>query len=134
MRALTPDAITRDADSVAETIALACDERIVFRPLKGEDSALLGRYFLGLSADTRRRFGPHPFTAEQAEMLCAEIDYEKIIRLLAVTDDGQRQVILQGGVQATNSRAIGFYEKHGFRKAGSFSTAVENHDMFLDLA
>ena len=190
----------RHVDTFAETIGLATGERIVFHPLRREDSALLGRYFPGLSADTRERFAPHAFTAEQAEMLCAAIDYEKIIRLLAATGDGprpeavayfilrleindddegrhrargmaldrpsvcsiapsvaddrrgrglgsvvmgralalarhlgKRQVILQGGVQATNSRAIGFYDKHGFRKVGSFSTGVENHDMFLDL-
>jgi ribosomal protein S18 acetylase RimI-like enzyme len=200
MRDATPKAITRDHDSFAETLTLASGERIVFRPLKQEDSALLAGYFSALSADTRKRFAPHAFTKEQAEMLCAEINYGEVIRLLAVTDNvqqqeavayfilrlelndgdekryrahgmnldrasvcsiapsvaddyqgrglgsvvmdralalarrlGRRQAILQGGVQAANSRAIHFYEKCGFCKVGSFSTAVENYDMIVDL-
>ena len=44
------------------------------------------------------------------------------------------RVVLQGGVQARNARAIHFYERFGFRKVGSFSTACENYDMTLDLA
>ncbi len=43
------------------------------------------------------------------------------------------QMVLQGGVKAENARAIPFYEKFGFRKVGSFTTKVENHDMMLDL-
>ena len=200
MREASPGQIARAPDSFAETIALSSGERFVFRPLKQEDASLLADYFLGLSADTRQRFGPHAFTAEQAAILCAQIDYGKIIRLLAVTGNvqepraaayfilglelheedekryrargmeldrasvcsiapsvadrfqgrglgarvmaralalaralGRRNVILQGGVQATNSRAIQFYEKFGFGRVGSFSTTVENYDMMLNL-
>ena len=200
MSATTPEAIRRAADSFAETITLASGERVVLRPLNQKDSVILAGYFRSLSADTRKRFGPHPFTKEQAEILCAAIDYGKVIRLLAVTDNdqepevvayfilrlelndddekrygargmdfdrssvcsiapsvaddyqdrglgsavmdkalalvrrlGQRQVILQGGVQAANSRAVHFYEKFGFRKVGSFSTVIESYDMIVDL-
>jgi diamine N-acetyltransferase len=200
MRDATPAEIARDPDPFAEPISLPSGERLVFRPLKQEDSSLLADYFVGLSAETRRRFGPHPFTAEQAAILCAQIDYGKVIRLLAVTDNaqkpqavayfilglelnaldgeryrargmeldrasacsiapsvadhwqgrglgtmvmartlalasglGRKKALLQGGVQATNLRAIQFYEKFGFCMAGSFSTTVENHDMVLDL-
>lgn len=200
MRTVTPRAIARDPDSFAEIISLASGERIVFRPLKREDSALLADYFMTLSADTRKRFAPHPFTTEQADILCAEIDYGKVVRLLAVTDNvhqpravsyviltlevddvdekryrsrgmdfargsvcsiapsvaddyqgrglgtmamaralalarrlGRKQAILQGGVQAANSRAIHFYDKFGFRKVGSFSTTIENYDMIVEL-
>jgi len=200
MRASTPKRAKRHLDSFAETIILPSGERIVFRPLRQEDSELLAGYFRALSDETRKRFAPHAFTTEQAQILCAEIDNGKVVRLLAVTDnvqqpravayfilrlelnDGderryrergigldrasvcsiapsvaddhqgcglgsvvmdrtlalarrldQRQAILQGGVQAANSRAIHFYEKCGFRKVGSFSTAVENYDMIIDL-
>jgi len=200
MRDATPGEIARAPDSFAETIALSSGERFVFRPLKREDASLLADYFLSLSADTRKRFGPHAFNAEQAAILCAQIDHGKVIRLLALTDNvqepravayfilglelheedekryrargmeldrasvcsiapsvadrwqgrglgatvmvralalarrlGRKQAILQGGVQATNLRAIRFYEKFGFRKAGYFSTSVANYDMILDL-
>ena len=37
--------------------------------------------------------------------------------------------------QATNHRAIHFYQKHGFRKVGTFEHPAGqfNHDMILDL-
>ena len=199
MRDATPGEIARAPDSFAETMAFFSGERLVFRPLKQEDASLLADYFLSLSAETRQRFGPHAFTAEQAAILCAQIDYGKVIRLLAVTDDvqkpravayfilglelneqdakryhargmdldrasvcsiapsvadhcrgrglgarmmaraltlaralGRKNVILQGGVQATNFRAIRFYEKFRFGRVGSFSTTVENYDMILN--
>ncbi len=199
---LTPEAIAQNPDGVTETITFACGERITFRLLRPEDAELLGRYFLRLSEETRRRFGPHPFTMEQAQKLCAEINYYDTLRLIAVTEKGgQPQVIayfilqlgikeaekkryqahgmvldeckdctfapsvadayqnrglgstlmpkildlarrfgfqrmvLMGGTQATNYRAIHFYEKFGFRKVGDFLTkgGVNNHDMILAL-
>ena len=200
MKATTPKTITWNPDSFAETFALPSGERIVFRPLKQGDAALLAGYFRALSADTRKRFAPHAFTKEQAEIICAKIDYGKVIQLFGLTDNVQqpqilayfilrldlnddddkryrargmnldrmsvcsiapsvvddyqgrglgavlmarslalarrldrRQIILQGGVQAENSRAIRFYEKCGFHMVGSFSTTVENYDMIVDL-
>jgi diamine N-acetyltransferase len=47
---------------------------------------------------------------------------------------GRKRMILWGGVQARNTRAIHFYEKWGFRKAGEFLTDQNNHDMILELA
>ena len=48
---------------------------------------------------------------------------------------GFRRMVLMGGTQATNSRAIRFYVKSGFRKVGDFVTEgnVNNHDMILAL-
>ncbi len=42
---------------------------------------------------------------------------------------GVRSLVLMGGTQATNDRAIAFYEKFGFRKYGGYHTEVFNHDM-----
>jgi RimJ/RimL family protein N-acetyltransferase len=39
-----------------------------------------------------------------------------------------------GGTQATNSRAIAFYEKFGFIKYGGYQTEVFNHDMRLEIS
>jgi diamine N-acetyltransferase len=201
MRIITAKAIAENSVCVAEAITLDSGQRLVFRPLKANDAALLADYFLSLSPETRARFAPHPFTTEQAEKLCAEMDYERAIRLVAATYDveqpeivayfilgfglgdadqkrywtrgtsldqasvctiapsvsdtcqncglgsvvmeralalahrlGRTRVVLQGGVQASNSRAVHFYERFGFQKVGSFSTTVENYDMILDLA
>ena len=57
---LTPDAIEANPLLVARTFQLATGAQVMVRPLIRSDSAALGAYFLGLSAETRRRFGPHP--------------------------------------------------------------------------
>lgn len=44
---------------------------------------------------------------------------------------GARSMVLMGGTQATNARAIAFYEKFGFGKYGGYQTEVFNHDMRL---
>jgi diamine N-acetyltransferase len=45
-----------------------------------------------------------------------------------------RFVILWGGVQATNAKAIGFYQKQGFKQIGSFwYDGKDNHDMIKSL-
>ncbi|MFF5725327.1 GNAT family N-acetyltransferase [[Kitasatospora] papulosa] len=48
---------------------------------------------------------------------------------------GRSRIILWGGVRADNSRAIRYYEKHGFRPVGSFAEAdgSRSFDMILDL-
>lgn len=43
------------------------------------------------------------------------------------------RIILWGGVQADNSKAIGFYKKKGFRTLGQFMHYGENIDMMLVL-
>ncbi len=185
--------------SFSETIALASGQQIVVRPLRQDDSLLLADYFVTLSCETRKWFAPHAFTADEAQRLCAEIDYSRTIRLLGVSDSvlgpkimayfiidleskadaeryrkygmilcpasvfsvapsvadayqscgvgtllmtkalalgrrlGRHQVVLYGGVQATNLRAQRFYRKFGFRRTGSFVTTVDNYDMILEL-
>lgn len=44
-----------------------------------------------------------------------------------------RSLVLMGGTQATNARAIAFYEKFGFVRCGGYETDVYNHDMRLVL-
>ena len=46
---------------------------------------------------------------------------------------GMKRIVLWGGVQATNARAIRYYVRSGFRKVGEFFNDKNNHDMFLDL-
>jgi len=89
MRDVSPEDITRNPDAFAERIVLDSGEQFLFRPLKEEDSAILGTYFLSLSGNTRKMFGPHPFTREQAQILCEQIDYAKVIRLIATNERDQ---------------------------------------------
>lgn len=46
---------------------------------------------------------------------------------------GARSLVLMGGTQATNARAIRFYEKFGFVHHGGYQTEIWNHDMRLML-
>lgn len=62
-----------------------------------------------------------------------------IDKIIAVARQlGMRWIVLWGGTQARNRRAIHFYEKFGFRKVGEFESksneeTIDNHDMILEL-
>ena len=91
---LTLKAILDDPGCITESVALPAGESVELRALRPDDASLLGRFFLGLSPDTRGRFAPHPFTVEQAEKLCAEINCEDTIRMIATTEkDGRPEMI-----------------------------------------
>ncbi|MDN3655833.1 GNAT family N-acetyltransferase [Ferruginibacter paludis] len=54
--------------------------------------------------------------------------------LLYLKNCGYKNLVLWGGVQTLNQRAIHFYSKHHFKQAGSFwYQGKDNLDMFLDL-
>ena len=44
---------------------------------------------------------------------------------------GARSLVLMGGTQANNNRAIAFYEKFGFLRFGGYQTGIFNYDMRL---
>jgi len=44
-----------------------------------------------------------------------------------------QRIVLWGGVQATNEKAIIYYQKLGFQKVGQFSHNGENLDMILEM-
>jgi GNAT superfamily N-acetyltransferase len=52
-----------------------------------------------------------------------------------VQQRGKRYVVLMGGVQQTNERAVHFYRKHGFKDFAVFEhpDGVWNCDMMLDI-
>ena len=175
---------------------------ITFRPVKAGDVQILGDYFLSLSDDTKRRYGPHAFDRATAEQLCATTDPADTLRMVATVkgekgesviayiililnvreDDvkrydklhlplnaatdctlapsvadayqskglgsvlmvqlkqfarqlGRTRMVLWGGTQATNDRAVHFYQKHGFRTVGDFQEppGFNNYDMIMDL-
>jgi diamine N-acetyltransferase len=68
--------------------------QVTFRPVSKEDSQILGDYFLGLSTETKCRYGPHPFDRATAEELCANTDPTQTLRMIATQKvNGCDQVI-----------------------------------------
>ena len=182
----TPDLFESEA-------TLRNGESLLLRALHAGDAPALGDYFAGLSAETQRRYAPHPLTAEHAQELCARIDHDEDLRLLALTREarprivayfilrlgmrpeeqaryaalgipldaqtdcslapsvadayqdlglgslmmpwlfevasrlGRKRMVLWGGCQITNARALHFYQKHGFTKVGEYETAIHRY-------
>ena len=76
------------------TVALRTGEQAALRPLQPEDAVRLGAYFAGLSAETRARYGPHPFDQATADTICATLDPADILRMVAtVPHDGDERII-----------------------------------------
>ena len=44
-----------------------------------------------------------------------------------------KRIVLWGGVQADNKKAVNYYKKHGFQLLGQFSHHGENFDMVLEV-
>ncbi len=199
---ITLDALKADPGLIAATLTMPDGTPVLFRPLGPGDAGMLGEYFLSLSDETKRRYGPHPFDQATADQLCANIDLGHTLRMIGVLDEGGRprivayiilllgitegdrahyarngialdpdadctlapsladayqnrgwgtvmmrhlidvarrlgrkRMVLMWGTQATNSRAIRFYEKLGFRYIATFEEppGVFNREMILDL-
>ncbi len=88
----------------------------------------------GLTIDTGYtcRFGPTLADKYQSQGL-GSLLFPYVIKIAKLL--GKKRIILYGGVFADNSRAIHYYEKHGFKIAGKYNNddGVENLDMILDL-
>ncbi len=172
-------------------------QEFILREISACDSEPLGNYFESLSAETRKRYGPHPFTKEIAGELCTRKDdsakrfvltlvdntrfvgyfilefqmHKELLNryreqgidlsdgknplfapsiaddyqntglaslampglIKAAKDLGAKSLVLMGGTQATNKRAIAFYKKFGFVHVCDFETKVLNYDMWLVL-
>ncbi len=198
---IDPATLRTDSSPVSVTLDFH-GSPITFRPIAAGDVQILGDYFLSLTDDTKRRYGPHAFDRATAEQLCATTDPADTLRMIATAkgeqgerviayiililnvreDDvkryeklhlplnastdctlapsvadvyqskglgsvlmvqlkqfarqlGRTRMVLWGGTQATNDRAIHFYHKHGFRTVGEFQEppGFNNYDMIMDL-
>jgi acarbose 7IV-phosphotransferase len=58
------------------------DEEFVLKEIEKDDEDSLGRYFEGLSEETRRGFGPHPLNKSEAEKICREGLAESDVRVI----------------------------------------------------
>lgn len=174
-------------------------KEVQIRPLQSTDNALLFNYLQQLSAESKSRFGPHPFDRETINTICDQLSTDTIKRFVAVDtkkqeivaymlvkrgfvaedanryygkslffdhdstctfapsvadawqnsglgtlifrsildnlrESGFKRIVLWGGVQATNSRAVHFYQKHGFIHTGSFwHNEKDNYDMIREI-
>lgn len=90
------------------------------------------KYSFEINKQTDCRFGPTLADSYQNKGIGSLI-FHYIINI--AQKFGRSRIILYGGVLADNSRAIHFYEKHGFKKIGSFinSDGKEALDMILIL-
>jgi GNAT superfamily N-acetyltransferase len=73
---------------------LRSGEEATMRPLRPDEPARFGDYLLGLSPETRARYGPHPFDRVTAESICATLDPTDILRMVAtIPHDGDQRII-----------------------------------------
>lgn len=77
-----------DNDPLSTVMRLRNGREAVVRPLKKDDVRVLGDLFCGLSEHTRSTYGPHPFDRDTAAELCAAVDDRRIVRFVAVLNDG----------------------------------------------
>lgn len=170
------------------------NSQVRLRLLQPDDEEKLAAYFAGLSRETRKRFGPHPFDMATVQQICANLEHDPIQRYVAETQDTKqiiaymlvkngvlpkdaerlrscgiaatdqdctfapsiadawqssglgsvmlayiiaktpsRRMILWGGVQASNERAVNYYCKFGFYKVGTFEDHNGgNYDMIRE--
>ncbi len=80
-------------EKVSKKTVLSNGQEVLLRPLRSDDASILGAYFISLSQETRNMFAPHPFDQETAEMLCAQIDSTREMRLLAIVKEGETERI-----------------------------------------
>ena len=59
---------------------------MLLRPLRPDDAPMLGRYFLGLSHETVRGYGPRPFDQQTANGRCTDPYSAHTLRMLGIVD------------------------------------------------
>jgi diamine N-acetyltransferase len=103
---------------------------LVWAGLVPEDAARYQAYRLPLSGETDCTLAPSVADAYQSVGL-GNFLMEKALRIARQT--GKKRMVLWGGVQVRNQRAVNFYTKFGFERKGEFDTEVKNLDMIRTL-
>ena len=78
--------IDRHPEQASARMKLPGTGEMLLRPLRPDDAPMLGRYFLGLSSETVRVYGPHSFDQQTADRLCADLDSAHTLRMLGIVD------------------------------------------------
>jgi diamine N-acetyltransferase len=95
-----------------------------------DDNNRYTNYNLPLNQQTDVTFAPSVADAWQSQGI-GDAMFQYIHAEIKKTQ--AKRIILWAGVQATNEKAIGYYEKNGFVTVGQFSTSVENYDMYSEV-
>ena len=94
------------------------------------DSFRLQSYGLRLDNSTDCTYAPSVADAWQSQGV-GNLVFHFIVKELRQA--GIRRIILWGGVQCSNEKAVNFYLKNGFRTLGSFEYYGWNQDMVMEL-
>ena len=104
---------------------------VVKRGCLAHDAARLQSYAITPSQLTDCTFAPSVADDWQGCGLGNSL-FQFVVKDQAVR--GVKRIILWGGVQAGNEKAVGYYKKNNFRWLGSFYHNGGNHDMICDIA
>jgi diamine N-acetyltransferase len=121
------------ADSPTLRFVVESDEQIIayfiLEPVVStEEADRFLRFGITLLSGLDFRFAPSVADVHQNTGIASQVMPQLIAFARAA---GARSLVLMGGTQATNARAIAFYEKFGFERFGGYQTDVFNHDMRL---
>jgi GNAT superfamily N-acetyltransferase len=94
MTQITRDGLHTHHQQLCCQLCLPGDEEVALRLLGPGDAPILAEYFLGLSAETRRLYAPHPFDLVTAEKLCATLDVTTQLRFVGVAGKEPDQRIM----------------------------------------
>lgn len=104
---------------------------IIKKGYVSKDKTRLENYGVSLYPETDCTFAPSVADAWQSKGL-GKIMFDFIKNDLQ--KQGFKRIILWGGVQASNVRAVNYYLKYNFRKVGEFENkGIENYDMVMEL-
>lgn len=94
------------------------------------DSKRLSNYGLELSKEHDSTFAPSVADAYQSQGV-GQLVFEYILQVIETLPI--KRIILWGGVQKENEKAVNFYRKKGFKAIGEFEYHGWNIDMVLEL-
>ena len=122
---LTRDMILENPGCITRDVTMASGADIVLRALSHNDADVLGRFFEGLSAATRRVFRPHLFTSEHALSLCTMIADDEYLRLIGVDQGGEVVAYLIFLLEIKHlKQAVERYAVHGMPLDGATDCAI----------
>ncbi|MBU0976198.1 MAG: GNAT family N-acetyltransferase [Patescibacteria group bacterium] len=64
-------------------------EIIVFRPLEEGDAEAFGKFLTSLSEETKKLFGPHPLTKEEAGKMCLQTKFSNTLRMIVSNSNSE---------------------------------------------
>ncbi len=96
-----------------------------------QDRDRLYSYGLTLHEKTDATFAPSVADDWQSTGIGSSIFYYVVSEL---KQKGVCRIILWGGVQSSNEKAVNFYKKHGFQTLGKFEHNGPNYDMALEIS